>query len=234
MPGFRRPPPHDGPAGHDEMDAAGARTRFWTSIGASAPDAVRPMFGSTIRDLPRWPQRIGYQVLGTPAGGSIVTTDGLSDDFAPDHPRSAPGPGFGLELFVHTSEPLTPGDAAAGWQMSLLIQAGHHAADAGDLRERLRRDVVVPLDLTGTNAPASHLDTNGQVTVLLGVADPLVPASFEVPSGMVLAVSIVPLTPEQVSRARASLGDRHRLAHDLTARRGGALAFYGATERWTR
>ena len=211
-----------------------ARHQLWSAVGVEEPHAVVPMFGSAIRELPRWPQRMGYCVVGTPAGGAIVATDGLSDDFVAGHPLTRDGAGFGLELFVHSHEPLTQHDAAAGWQMSLLIQAGHHAARTGDLVDRLRADTHVTIGLGDTNAPASHLDGDGRVTVLLGAVDPLVPGHLATTSGDVRLVSVVPLTPTQAHQARGGAGDLLRLANDLTARRGGALAFYGATERWTR
>lgn len=204
------------------------RDDYWAAIGAVENDVLGHLISPQLMGGPGWPTtRQAYRVIRRP-DTIIIATDGMSDPF--DDPQ-LDGNGFGMELFVETTDILPdhagqPGDAShlsKSWAFELVSHVAGTVAGAGGIVGQLEQYGILSMELPGvsqshaisTQVPPHYVTADDCVGVLLGV-----PATFPTriadmplsPVSMV-AVTLIPANELEALRqggaaARTALGDR--------------------------
>ncbi len=185
------------------------RDNLWASVGTVEPDELTSLDDPLFIELPKWPSlKQAFQIVRIANGTTVIASDGLSDPFSPLHPKRLAGSGFGLELYLETTDalPVEP----EGWQFDIIFQAALCVAGHGAIRQEIEQHKSVMLGLHDTSLPAAF-QTDGKVSVLLNLPSRIIPAAVNLPLGNALLVSVMLLTPAEAAdgdtspQARANL-----------------------------
>jgi hypothetical protein len=109
-----------------------ARDGYAKSLGAVDADVLAPLVNPAFLGGPAWPDlRQAWRVIRRNGGGTIFLSDGLSDPFSDEDPATT---GFGLEVLVHSTDPV-PDPLNASWLFDLAYQVAQQFAHHGGIRE---------------------------------------------------------------------------------------------------
>ncbi|MBF4461361.1 MULTISPECIES: hypothetical protein [unclassified Rathayibacter] len=192
------------------------RAEMWRAVGALDRTVVVSTEDPGTRGGARWPTDHRAFLRIERADSVVLATDGLSDPF---DRLARPGTGLGLELCLESSAlcGVPAADLWNHWHFRVLYEAARRAA----LQGVCCRTGLDTARLAGTSAPASWLDADGCVGVLLGLRSPRLPEHIELATGEAELVTLTPLRPQEYAwaavdaTARAEIGDRlRRLPHD--------------------
>jgi hypothetical protein len=211
------------PQSSPELDAVhAARDAAWSSVGEVDPDVVAHLINPAFMGGPQWPGlRQAFKKITRPDGLGIVASDGLADPYL-DDPTS--GPGLGAELYLSSTDfsGVEVGALSGLWQFDTVYQVAQNIASMQvELGPQLERYGALSLALPGSSAPASWLDAEGGLGVLLGVPLEGVPSHVDVPNGTVHLVGIAPLRPAELAYILAQGAEARR---DVAARLAGLPA----------
>ena len=161
--------------------AAAARVALLTGWGGkfeNGPDTVfAPVLGGRLTGGPAWPTREGFRVLRT-MRTTIVTSEGLSDPYAPNEAVRGleAWSGTGLEVWLETDQPI--GDPIGSWPFRVVkVVATNVAAHA------VRRDLIDELGVLvleiyasdvgiGRDEQPELITKDGTIGCLLGLRSP--------------------------------------------------------------
>ena len=170
--------------------AAGARDRYWASIGASDPDLITYFVNPQFQGAPAWPAtRQAYRVVRS-AESLIIASDGLSDPF-----DDGPAGGFGLEVFIETPDLVGASFEALrdSWAFPLIEIFAQNVANLGGISDHLQRHGIISMELPAPSAVARAWRTDRDtVGVLINLAVP--GRELRVSEPALGTVQIVPLT----------------------------------------
>lgn len=193
-----------------------ARERYWSAIGALESDVIAHAVSPSLMGGPDWPTtRQAYQVVRR-NHSIILATDGMADPF---EIRKGKGNGFGMELFLETSD--IPAELAGetgnigrigeSWAFVLLKHVADTVADAGGYGPALDRYGVVSLEFPGVSdssalsgqVPESFITDDDSIGVLIGGPDPDFPTRIDdTPLSPVRMVPVVPITAAELEYLR--------------------------------
>ncbi|MBX7077534.1 MAG: hypothetical protein K1X88_00020 [Nannocystaceae bacterium] len=194
-----------------------ALTQAWSRWGTLDADVLTHLINPAFMGGPRWPaMRQAYRVARRD-GAVLLASDGLADPFD-DGPTDVNG--CGLEFYAITRDPLER--VAGSWLWDVVWQMSNFAAGHGGIRSLLDELGVLSTELYDVGIPAEHaarfVNEHGRVGVLLGVADPHVPALVAGPRSSIRLVAVTLLTLDELALAASGGGaGRARLAGLLAA-----------------
>jgi hypothetical protein len=208
------------------------RDRYWAAIGAVETDVLGHAISPSFTGGPDWPTtRQAYRVIRRERS-IILATDGMADPF---EILEGEGNGFGMELFLETSDvPVElagkKGDLGAivkSWAFSLLKDAAYMVADAGGYVLLLDRYGVVSMEFPGARGtralsgqvPERFITDDDSLGVLVGGPDPDFPTRLDdMPLSPVRMVPVVLITAAELEYVReGGAAARRELAARLAA-----------------
>lgn len=208
------------------------RDRYWAAIGAVETDVLGHAISPSFTGGPDWPTlRQAYRIIRRDRS-IILATDGMADPF---EILEGEGNGFGMELFLETSD--VPAELAGemghlgpimkSWAFSLLKDAAEMVADAGGYVPLLDRYDVVSMEFTGAGGapflsgqvPERFISKDDSIGVLVGGPDPDFPTRIDdTPLSPVRIVPVVLITAAELEYVReGGAAARRELAARLAA-----------------
>lgn len=187
---------------------ADMRKAFWEQYGRQDDIAI---FGYTNGPGSRWP---GLAENFVPVWGTdrvFIVTDGLSSPWA----EEGGDPGEGVELYVEAprTDLTEPQDLLRTLELKAIMMVAYHIAGE---HYRLTFDhyggIIMRMPMEGHEIPASYLDDNGNLCLLLGASARVRPdyvELFDDPQ----AVRLIAITP--VHAAEAEWVSRTKRYQDL-------------------
>ncbi len=206
-----------------------ARDRYWAAIGSVESDVVAQISPSLTGDGPNWPTtRQAYMIIRR--GRSIIlATDGMADPF---EILEGEGNGFGMELFLETSdipaelagEPGNLGRIIESWAFDLLRDTAYSVAERGGIVPVLAKYDVMSMAFSNARGsptiskqvPERFITDDDCIGVLIGGPDPDFPTRIEdTPLSPVRMAPVVPITAAELEYVRQGGPDARR---ELVAR----------------
>lgn len=180
-----------------------ARAQFWAQFGAVIDACEVGPYNPHFAGYPRWPggeQR--FRLLERRGGNRIAFTDGLSDAASSDV-RYAGVNGLEIELYLETGSDV--GSVNQGWAADLLLALGSRAVRHGALKESLRRQRYLTVQLGMETAPEEwslpHAD--GNIGVFLGLPHPDFPSHVGLSRSAFTPVNAKLMRPAELEYALA-------------------------------
>jgi hypothetical protein len=198
-------------ATHDRLD------RYWSSVGRVEPEVLAHLISPSFMGGPHWPTtRQAYRVIRR-GSSTILATDGMSDPFDDGEET---GNGFGMELFLETSDIPAQflgdkGDIGIiknSWAFELLRHVAAMVAEAGGIIEKLDTYGVLSIEFPGVSqsdavaeqVPRQFVAGDDNIGILLGGPDPDFPTRIEdMPLSPVRIVPVVLITALELDRIRS-------------------------------
>lgn len=209
------------------------RNRYWAAIGDVESNVIAYTASPSLTgDGPDWPTlRQAYMVIRRDRS-VILATDGMSDPFTI---LEGEGNGFGMELFIETSD--IPAELAGekgrlgpiwqSWAYALLKDVADMVAEAGGYVPRLDRHGVLSMEFSGVRAswaasgqvPDRFITADDSIGALVGEPEPDFPTRIDdMPLSPVRMVPVVPITAAELEYVRQGGADaRRELAARLAA-----------------
>jgi len=209
-----------------------ARDRYWAAIGAVEPNVVAHIVSPSFLGGPDWPTTRQACMIIRREGSIILATDGMADPF---EILEGEGNGFGMELFLETSdiaaelggEQGDPGPIWHSWAYALLDRTAATVAEAGGYVPRLDRHGVMSIEFPGVRSswpasaqvPGRFVTDDGCIGALIGGPDPDFPTRLDdMPLSPVRMVPVVLITAAELDYVRESgAAARRELAARLAA-----------------
>lgn len=209
------------------------RDRYWAAIGDVEPNVIAHTASPSLTAHgPDWPTlRQAYMVIRRDRS-VILATDGMSDPFTI---LEGEGNGFGMELFLETSdipaelvgEKGKMGLIMKSWAFALLNDVAGMVAEAGGYVPRLDRHGVLSMEFSGVRAswggsgqvPDRFITADDSIGALVGKPEPDFPTRIDdMPLSPVRMVPVVPITAAELEYVRRGGPDaRRELAARLAA-----------------
>lgn len=204
------------------------RDRYWTAVGALESDVIACISPSLTGAGPDWPTtRQAYQIIRRDRS-VILATDGMSDPFTI---LEGEGNGFGMELFLETSDiPELAGEKEdlgrimESWAFALIKDVADMVADRGGIVPMLDRHDVMSMEFAGIRrswaasgqVPERFVTDDDCIGVLVGGPDPDFPTRIDdMPLSPVRMVPVVLITAAELEYVRQGGAAARR---ELTAR----------------
>lgn len=205
------------------------RDRYWAAIGAVESNVVARISPSLTGDGPDWPTTRQACMIIRRDRSIILATDGMSDPF---DLIEGEGNGFGMELFLETSdipadlagEQGDPGPIWHSWAYALLERTAATVAEAGGYVPRLDRHEVMSIEFPGVRRswpasgqlPERFVTDDDCIGALIGRPDPDFPTRLDdMPLSPVRMVPVVLITAAELEYVREGGAAARR---ELTAR----------------
>jgi hypothetical protein len=207
-----------------------ARNRYWAAVGAVESDVVAHAVSPSLTgDGPDWPTtRQAYMVIRR-NHSIILATDGMADPFTI---LKGKGNGFGMELFLETSD--IPAELAGetgnlgriieSWAFELLRDTAYSVAERGGIVPVLAKYDVMSMEFSNARGsltiskqvPGRFITEDDCIGVLIGGPDPDFPTRIEdTPLSPVRMAPVVPITAAELEYVRQGGPDARR---ELVAR----------------
>jgi hypothetical protein len=174
-----------------------ARDEFVNRLGQVSPDVLAPLMNPTFMGGPPWPDlRQAWRVIAREKG-TLIISDGLSDPFSEE---VEPNAGFGIEVLAESSDSM-PDQLQTSWLFDLTYQVSQQCANHGGVRDLIDELGLISLELPLSPALQPVATPNDTAGVLLGVAPPDFPVTFDLPGGSVRVVTAKLLWPSELDFA---------------------------------
>lgn len=188
------------------------RDAYWESIGSVEPDVIAFLISPQLTGGVAWPTtRQSYKIIRR-GSSTIIASDGMSDPF---HDTTGMGNGFGMEMFIETSDipEIFAGksgnvaDLASSWAYIVLRHVCDQVADAGGITAMLEKYGIMSMELPGVSErpellaqlPAKYISADDGLGILIGGPAPDFATSLpDMPLSPVTMVPIVLVTADEL------------------------------------
>lgn len=203
------------------------RDEFWDTIGSKSPFVISHLINPAFMGGPGWPSlRQAFITIQTP-DRTILASDGLSDPYEDmeTNANNAPYNGFGLEVFVAADKLPDDDQVQKTWQFQLMYQAAQLMASRGNIVTLLDEMTYLTTEFYDVEAPAQFINGECRVGAILGLPEPVVPATLQLSLEPVKLVNVKLLTlPELDYVIQNGAEGRHKLAELLIAQGNAGLS----------
>ena len=176
------------------------RDELWASVGTLDNNVIAPLVNPAIMGGPAWPSlRQAYNIIHL-GDGTILASDGLSDPYGnmDEIPENGEYQGLGLEFYIQTHDSLRVSDTGS-WQLRLLMNVSNFAADDGSLINSFANGNTFSISLANPGLPDQFVHPDGYIGALLGMPNPMVPSSLELPIQAIRFINIKLLTVTELT-----------------------------------
>jgi hypothetical protein len=203
-------------------EAVAARQAVWARLGDVDADVLGPAIDPAFLGGPEWPAaRQAFLRVRRP-GSVVLASDGLSDPHMEPELVEPGLSGFGVEVFLETTDPAVAGEGIGSvvgtWAFHLLYEMAQNVAYMGDVAERLERLGIVSMELQDFSIGEGWDTADGSVGVLLGVPADGLPASVDTGEGTAQLVAVTLLRPAELAHVSTGRAEsRAEVAERLAA-----------------
>jgi hypothetical protein len=203
--------------------AIDARQAVWSRLGDMDRDMLGPALNPAFLGGPEWPAgRQAFLRVRRPRS-VLLASDGLSDPHLEPELVEPGLSGFGVEVFLETTDPAVTGEGIGSiigtWAFHLLYEMAQNVAYMGDVAERLDGLGIVSMELQDFSVGSGWDTPDGSVGVLLGVPADGMPEGLETGVGNARLVAVTLLRPAELghvasgrAEARAEIAERLAVA----------------------
>lgn len=183
-----------------QQEVYSARRAFYETLGKVDDDVIAFAINPGFMGGPMWPgTRQAYFIVRRPNGNIGIGSDGLSDPFEEDYDENNPNDGFGLELYVETSDDIGNDfqSISKSWLFRLVCEMSHQAACQGNLADRMMNYPIMSMGLYD-DGNFTAISEDGGYGVLFGLDTDVGQLKFTTPVGEIPVAPIKLLTQPQL------------------------------------
>ena len=172
-----------------------ARTAYLGRIGNVDDYLLAPLINPAFMGGPAWPSfRQSWRTVRNGAQ-TVIASDGLSDSFENQGELNT---GFGIEIVGESADAL-PDHLQMSWLFAVVYEVSQQAAAHGGFRALIDEMGMFSMEIKAPNELESLANTAGNVGLLLGLRSPTLELEWELPAGLVKAVTVKVLQPAELA-----------------------------------